>query len=225
MARKNNLIGRRFKKLKVIKEVEPVYTKGRSKKYRWLCECECGNTKIVRENDLISRRTKSCGCLRTEINSIVHRKHGMSETRLDNILYGMKQRCYNKNSRRYTDYGGRGITVCKEWLGENGLNNFSEWALSHGYAENLTIDRIDNDKGYSPDNCRWITNKEQANNKRNTKKYKYKGEIHTISEWAEITGIGYYMLKARILNYGYTIEEAIETPKYTRISKIKNKDD
>ena len=84
-------------------------------------------------------------------------EHGLSKTRLYNIYSGMKQRCYNHNNQHYQWYGGKGITICNEWLGDNGLQNFFEWSLSHGYNENLTIDRLDSSKGYSPDNCQWIT--------------------------------------------------------------------
>ena len=91
-------------------------------------------------------------------------EHGLSKTRLYNIYSGMKQRCYNPNSQAYPLYGGKGITICDEWLGDNGLQNFFDWSLSHGYNENLTIDRIDSGKGYSPDNCQWIT--ASANSKR-----------------------------------------------------------
>lgn len=221
-ANSKNLIGKKFGRLVVVGKADD-YKNEKYSKSCWICKCICGKETIVRGNSLISGKTKSCGCLKSEANSIVHRKHGMSETRLNNILYGMKQRCYNRNSQRYSDYGGRGITVCPEWLGEHGLENFAKWALENGYADNLSIDRIDNDKGYSPDNCKWSTSKEQANNKRDTKKYKYNGEFHTLSEWADIIGLNYHMLKARVRNYGYTIKEAIETPKYTRFSKLKNR--
>lgn len=84
-------------------------------------------------------------------------EHGLSKTRLYSIYSGMKQRCYNPNNQHYQWYGAKGITICDEWMGENGLQNFIEWSLNHGYEEHLTIDRRKNDKGYSPDNCQWVT--------------------------------------------------------------------
>lgn len=110
-------------------------------------------------------------------------KHGKRYTRLYNILDKIKQRCYNKNNTSYENYGGRGIKICEEWL--NDFDVFYNWAYENGYDDTLTIDRIDNNKSYSPDNCRWVDRKTQANNKRNNVYLTYNGKTQTIAQWAE----------------------------------------
>lgn len=124
-------------------------------------------------------------------------------SRLDAIHSNMVQRCTNPNNPAYRDYGGRGITICPEW---RCCRNFTTWALEHGYAENLTIDRIDNDQGYSPENCRWVSAKVNANNRRSTHKVTAFGETHSLTEWSEITGLSYNTLKKRVIDHGETGE-------------------
>ena len=131
----------------------------------------------------------------------------------------MKNRCNNPNEPRYSDYGGRGITVCQEWLDD--FMNFYNWAMENGYSDELSIDRINNDKGYSPDNCRWSTKKEQANNTRTSHNITYKGQTKTLTEWSEILGLSFHLLSNRINKYGWSIERAFETPKSNRGRKCK----
>lgn len=139
-------------------------------------------------------------------------KHNMSNTRIYCIWDGMKQRCRNSKSKRYKDYGGRGIKICSEWLDkENGFINFYNWSMANGYKENLTIDRIDIDGNYEPLNCRWITNKEQQKNKRNNRYIVYNNENKTISEWAQIYNINTGTICSR-LQSGWDIEKALTTP-------------
>ncbi len=180
MAVARDLTGKRFGRLVVLCREESTSSRSCA---MWKCLCDCGNVKIVASNDLTRGHTQSCGCLAHDLHvkrgSQLQKKgeghsrwkHGGSvggSSRLYRIWGGMKTRCYNPNSKHYDYYGGRGIAICTEWL--HNFAAFQEWALSNGYHEGLSIDRIDNDKGYSPDNCRWITQTEQNKNRRYCKK-------------------------------------------------------
>ena len=172
----------------------------------WLCECICGNTKVVLTGQLMAGNVKSCGCLQKERNLIRRKTHGKTNTRLFHIWQGMKQRCFDVNSTDYRNYGGRGITVCEEWASD--FQSFYNWAMSNGYTDSLTIDRINNNLNYSPENCRWATYKMQANNKRNNVLLEFKGKIHTLTEWVSITGIKESTIRER-LKRGWTTEKAL----------------
>ena len=155
-----DLTGKKYGRWTVIRRD----TNDKNNRSRWVCECECGNTKTLKLCDLRNGRSKSCGCLRRENTSKMFSSHQKTNTRLYRIWASMKNRCLNPNASRYKDWGGRGITVCEEW--KNNFIAFYEWAMTNGYSDNLSIDRIDNDKGYSPDNCRWATLTEQMRNTR-----------------------------------------------------------
>lgn len=134
---------------------------------KWFCICDCGGSKTVRITDLTRGKTQSCGCLRREqlnnARKLIPKIHGGCGSRLYRIWSNMKGRCTNPHNKDFPLYGGRGIIICAEWLHD--FKAFQKWALSHGYRDDLTIDRMDNDKGYSPDNCRWATMKEQIANR------------------------------------------------------------
>ena len=195
MSRAINIIGKRFGRLLVLKRMENA-SNGDAV---WLCKCDCGKTKSIRGNAILTGRTISCGCYHKEIVSNknnVNYKDGRCGTRLYNIYNNMKSRCYKKNHKSYANYGGRGIKICDEWLNkEKGFVNFYNWAMNNGYRDNLTIDRIDNDGDYKPSNCRWTTYREQANNTRTNHKVKYNGQIYTLAELSRKFDLNYEYLK------------------------------
>ena len=165
----------------------------------WLCRCDCGNQKVVAGRSLVGGCSKSCGCLQKELASKRASKHGGFGTRLYNVWDSMRQRCNNHNDTAYHNYGGRGISVCPEW---DEFSVFRQWALESGYKEEAkqgecTLDRKDVNKNYSPDNCKWVSMKEQSNNKRNTIYLEYGGEIKPLTSWAEELGIKYQTIWRR----------------------------
>lgn len=198
MGKFKDLTGEKIGKLTVIKRVDNIIQKNGKSVIRWLCQCECGNTKIVR-GDLLGRSTNSCGCLRSELNKKEKTKDPVKPKRLYRIWCGMKTRCYNIKSEAYENYGNRGIQVCEEWI--NNFRNFEKWALNNGYQENLTIDRIDNDDDYKPFNCRWITRKEQNRNKRNNIYITYNDEKILLKDFAKQKNINYKCLHSKYLRY------------------------
>ena len=164
-----NMKGKTFNYLKVIERARNT----KSGEAAWLCECKCGKRKIVPGSKLRKGEIKSCGCMKRELCGIVNKTHGMKGTRLYNIWSKIIQRTTNKNDNEYGDYGGRGIGICEEW--RNDFEAFMQWSYENGYADNLTIDRKDNNKGYQPDNCRWVRSKENWSIKRNYHCLTYKG--------------------------------------------------
>lgn len=207
MSKLKDLTGQPFGRLLVLE-------RAKNTKYgaaQWLCKCSCPKHKeiVVSSRNLITGHTQSCGCWRKEQVSKKQKTHGMSRTRIYKIWCGIKTRCYDTKTPRYKDYGGRGITVCKEW---HTFEEFYTWSMFNGYQENLSLDRIDNDKGYSPKNCRWVTAKEQANNTRQNRVQFYKGKLYTIAELSDITGINRGTLNTRINRLGWNVSKAIETP-------------
>lgn len=169
---------------------------------RWLCRCECGKERIVRAQALKRGKSKSCGCHKNDYN----RTHGDKGTRLYECWRHMRYRCSNPNNQAYKDYGERGIQVCREW---QDFAEFKKWALENGYTEELTIDRIDVNGDYRPDNCRWTNSKTQMNNRRTTPKYTVGKDKLTLSEWSQRTGIPRSTIWNR-LKRGMSFEEAIK---------------
>lgn len=208
-----NLVGEKFGRLTVIDEMEPYVSPSGKKSAKFKCQCDCGNIVTVTARNLKNGNVKSCGCLKSELsaqrNKLQKRKYNYTIKRLFDIYKGMLNRCYNENSEKYISYGGRGIKVCDEWV--KNYETFEEWALSHGYADHLTLDRIDVNGNYEPSNCRWATAKEQANNTRFNHYLEYNGESHTISEWSDITGISQRNIQNR-LKLGWPIGDILTKP-------------
>lgn len=142
-------------------------------------------------------------------------KHGMAGTRLYRAWTNMRNRCNRKADKEYKHYGGRGIKVCEEW--KNDFETFKEWALSNGYYDNLTLDRIDTNGNYEPNNCRWITRKAQNNNMTTNVRLTYNGITHNLSEWSEITGISYPTIQGRVRR-GWKTEDILFKPTDKRYS-------
>lgn len=197
-----DLAGQRFGRLVAVKMVG----KASGGTALWECICDCGKKHIVRSASLRNGDTQSCGCLHRE--GLVKRNtvHSHRDTRLYGIWNKIKDRCFNPNCKRFSDYGGRGITVCREW--KDSFQAFFDWAMENGYKDSLTIDRKDPNGNYEPTNCRWSTYKEQGNNKRNNRLITVHGKTHTVGEWASIVGIKYSTLYSRIYRNGMNTTEA-----------------
>ena len=176
MKYKIDLVGQKYGKLTVLSYAGRKQSGKNQKKTMWLCRCECGNEKVIAGRELRNGHTTSCGCTHKKMVGALNRKHGLSANcgRLYPLWKSIKYRCNNPKNKSYKNYGGRGIKVCEEW--QNDFKAFYDWAIEAGYKEEktekglniLTIDRIDNDGDYCPENCRWITNAEQSRNKRNS---------------------------------------------------------
>lgn len=196
-----DLTGMTFGRLRVI-EFAGI---AKNRKAIWKCECSCENHTIitVQGANLRNGNTQSCGCLHKE--RFNRYSHGQTNTKLYGVWNGIKNRCLNPNHKSYKNYGGRGIKLCEQWLD---FSNFYEWALNNGYKEGLSIERENVNGDYEPSNCHWATAKEQANNTRANHFIEYNEKIKTIQQWEDETGLPI----GQRLSYGWTIEQAIETP-------------
>lgn len=204
---RTDMIGTRFGRLTVLYR-----TPNKGRRTAYMCQCDCGNKTIATSENLVAGHTKSCGCINKERASIALReqnmKHGLSYTRLYRIWAHMRSRCNLKRHERYHEYGGRGIKVCPEW---DDFQNFHQWAIDNGYNESLTIDRIDNEKGYCPENCRWTDYKTQNNNRDYNVHLTHNGKTMTVAEWAREIGVKDATLRSR-LKAGWSIERVLTTP-------------
>ena len=208
MTKRKDLTGQKFGKLTVIEYAGTNKHGGAL----WLCQCECGNRKIVPSRSLVTGHSKSCGCIQETIKQNLgnlNRKHGLSKTKLHYIWSTMKSRCNCPTCKKYKIYGARGIKVCQEWLDD--FINFYNWAINNGYSNGLTIDRIDVNGNYEPSNCRWADAKQQSRNRRTNRYIYYKGKKYCAVELAETIGMNVVTLKKR-LNNGLSVEEAITKP-------------
>lgn len=184
---------------------------------KYLCVCTaCGTETEATSTQLKNRLKKSCGCLHRKLISDAKTKHGKSHTKLYRLYKGIIERCYrptDENKKR--NYYDKNIRMCDEW--KNNYLSFEEWALSNGYRENLTIDRINNNKGYSPDNCRWITREQQASNRRTNRMITIGNETHTMSDWCNINNVSYNAACKRIEAYGWDEIKAVSQPTRTYV--------
>ena len=203
----DDLTGQKFGKLTVVS----LYSMSPTK---WLCKCECGKDTIVSTCHLKEGHTKSCGCLRTSP------RHPKEWKRIFSIWRHMKSRCYDENVREYKWYGKKGVTMCDEWL--NYFETFFNWSISNGYKENLTIDRIDCNGNYCPENCRWTTKYVQDRNKTSKTWITYNNETMVMSDWAKRYNINSATLYSRIFERNWSIEDALNIP---TLNKWEEKDE
>ena len=199
-------IGKKFNNLLVLNIA------GRNKYNRPLyeCQCDCGNKIIVEATKVKNGATKSCGCLQRKVARKHLETHGLTNTRLYRIWNSMKARCYDCNNSRFYAYGEKGVAVCDEWKGD--FQSFYDWAMSNGYSENLSIDRIDVNGNYEPSNCKWSTNIEQANNTTRNRYITYQGITMTVSEWARHFGFNYKYFHEKLKKCNWSIENLLEIP-------------
>lgn len=189
-----DLTGQRYGKLTVL-SLDEERTKRKS---YWVCLCDCGNKKTVRGDSLQDNKTLSCGCLKKEqdkVNLTKNHKGRISKSRLYKIWLGMKSRCNNPNSKTYLRYGSKGVKVCDEW--NHNFDNFKEWSLNCGYREDLTIDRINPRGNYHPNNCRWASLKDQANNRTSNVYVKDSGSLLTLTQYAKKNKLSYASLQSK----------------------------
>lgn len=203
-----DLTGQRFGRLIVLYRTDDhQYPNGRHD-VQYKCKCDCGKELNVLGIHLRSGHTCSCGCYREDKSREKMTTHGKTNTRLYVIWKNMRERCTNPKHKNYSIYGGRGIKICEEW---NQFDSFYNWAVCNGYSDDLTLDRIDVNQGYSPENCRWISQKEQCNNTRRNIKVSIDGEVKTLKQWSKINGLNYGTVSSRIKR-GWTPIEALTSP-------------
>lgn len=205
-----SLLGQRFGRLIVLSRSpdKPRYYR------RWLCLCDCGTKKVIMQPSLRSGDARSCGCLHAEIRGAMSRTHGHAKQGNQSCEYRtwsrMIFRCENPKDKRWKDYGGRGIRICKRWR-----NSFEQFLLDMGPRPSAihSIDRFPNNDGnYEPGNCRWATRAQQANNSRANRKIKFSGRLLTVREWEDELGFNRATLHARLNMLGWSVEKALTTP-------------
>lgn len=201
-----DLTGQRFGRYAVLKRVQ----NDKHNNAVWLCRCDCGKEKEVVGSALRKGVTLSCGCLHRDEMKKRQTTHGMSRARIRGIWNHMIQRCMNPNDQAYGYYGGRGILVCEEW--RNDFTSFCDWSMRNGYAEDLTLDRVDTNGNYCPENCRWVSRLEQQNNTRRVHVCEINGEHKSIAEWCRIYNVPHERVRRRVVDEGWNILDALTTP-------------
>lgn len=197
-----DLVGKKFSRLTVISRAG-----NKGKHARWNCKCDCGNEVVVHGGNIRRGHTRSCGCLHSETIKECNKTHGMCEKKEYGVWAEMIKRCTNPNYKRYKDYGGRGISVCDRW---RKFENF--YADMGDRPKGTSIDRIDNDGNYNPNNCRWATNKEQCRNQRSNVMLTFQGRTLCLSDWAVVVGIGRTTIRNRLSTLNWSVEKALTTP-------------
>jgi hypothetical protein len=207
-----DITGQRFSRL-VVLDAAPSKRAGK----HWLCVCDCGNETVVRSDHLRYGKTRSCGCYNSEVAKERQTVHGGNGSRLYNIWQHMRGRCERPTDAAFDRYGGRGITICVEW---RDFATFAQWAAENGYSDGLSIDRIDNDAGYFPSNCRWASAKTQSRNRGDYNNIlTYQGKTACLAEHAEDAGISATTVWERIYRRGWPVERALtERPKNTEVA-------
>lgn len=196
-----DLVGIQFGMLKVVEFM------GRKNSHSWFrCECKCGGQTVTTSNNLRRFHTTSCGCYNEKMFRQCAIKHGLSRHKLFRTWIDMRNRCYFINHNRFEHYGGKGIKVCDIWRDD--FIEFYRWAIANGWKKGLSLDRKENNKGYQPDNCRWITVKEQNRNRTSNVHLTIDGVTKIIVEWSEISGNNYEKIRSRVKR-GWSHKEAV----------------
>jgi hypothetical protein len=203
-----DITGKRFGRLVVVKML-PSIVQGKVRRAKCLCQCDCGQTKEVLSTQLKTGHVSSCGCLQKQSRILSNTKHGLTDSRLYSIWESMKTRCTNPKHKLYSRYGGRGINIDKEW--NHSFESFYNWSINNGYSENLTLDRIDNNLGYVPNNCRWATRTEQSRNTCNNIFITYNEETFCATDWSRRLG-GTNGLVSNRIKRGWSKEKAVSIP-------------
>jgi hypothetical protein len=200
MGRYIDLTGEQFGRLRVLGREGM----NKHRQLTWMCECECGNRKVVLGVCLRRGDVQSCGCLHKEVTASINKTHGKTRTPIYAIWRGMMQRCFDKNYHAYNRYGGRGVSVCERW---QSFENF--YADMGERPDGMSLERLDNDGDYSPENVAWADAKSQANNRRSNVVLEYKGEKKTMQQWCDELGLNIGTVWSRIKVHGYSVEKAL----------------